>query len=278
MLTVPLTAGARNLGVLNLYRTRIGEWETGEVEMASIFAQHAASAIDSARLIDSQRIQVEALEGLVRVLTDQTHEYANRLHALSGLLAVGETREAEQFLSQLMALHHENYAMVIERVHDPILAGLLVAQMSIGRQRGVDVRLHRRSHVESLSPTVGRSEVVTIVANLIQNAIEATVVSKAKAQRRVNVWITQNKNQVTMTVRDWGEGLDSRAVEAMFDRGFSAKDGHPGIGLALVADAVAAANGEVKVRSESPGTSFRVTLPLPSRAPGSPALPRSRRR
>jgi signal transduction histidine kinase len=261
MVAVPMIAGARNLGVLNLYRNQPSDWSKSEIELTLIFSQHAASAIDSASLIDSQRRQVEALERLVTVLRDQTHEYANRLHALSGLLALGETREAQRFLSQLMAVHHENYSSVIDRVHDPILAALLVAQMGVGRQRGVDVRLHRSSHVEVLPERLGRPEMVTILANLIQNAIEATV-SLPGGRRRVSVRITQAPASLSVTVRDWGDGIQPDAVERMFGRGESGKDGHPGIGLALVSDAVAAANGTVTVRHGRPGTTFKVLLPL----------------
>jgi signal transduction histidine kinase len=261
LIAVPLTAGSRNLGVLNLYRTRKSRWTRAEVELASVFSQHAADAIDSARLLDSHRRQVESLERLVRVLRDQTHEYANRLHALSGLLAVGENRKAQQFLAQLMALHHENYAAIVDRVHDPMLAGLLVAQMSLGRQRGVDVRLHRTTHVAALPSRSGRPELITIVSNLIQNAIEATV-SQPPSRRRVSVRITQSAREVRVTVRDWGSGIDLESAGPIFDRGVSCKEGHAGLGLALIDEAVSAVNGEISVRSEAAGTTFRVVLPL----------------
>ena len=173
IVSVPLLAGSRSSGVLNLYRAEAGPWLSAEIEVAATFGQYAASAILSAKLIDSQRRQVGALEALVDVLRDQTHEYANRLHAVSGLLALGEIRDAQQFLAQLMTLHHDNYASVIERVHHPILAGLLVAQMSVARQRGVEVRLHRQTSIETLPPGLGAAEAVTILANLIENAVEA---------------------------------------------------------------------------------------------------------
>lgn len=260
LISVPLLAGSRNSGVLNLYRVQPGRWLEAEVELAAMFAQHAASAIDSARLIDSQRRQLEALEHLIRVLRDQTHEYANRLHALSGLLALGETREAQRFLAQLMTVHHDNYASVIERVHEPILAGLLVAQMSVARQRGVDVRLHRQTRLEALPEALGSAEAVTIVANLIENAVEA-VSGEAAHRRKALVRISQNRGSVTISVRDWGPGIE-KPLELVSERGVSTKEGHPGIGLALVSEAVHSAHGSLTARRLSKGTAFTVVLPL----------------
>ncbi|HSZ04124.1 MAG TPA: GAF domain-containing protein [Solirubrobacteraceae bacterium] len=259
LISVPLIVGRRSSGVLNLYRAESGPWLGAEVELAATFAQHAASAIDSARLIDSQRRQLEALEQLIRVLRNQTHEYANRLHALSGLLALGETREAQSFLAQLMTVHHDNYASVIERVHHPILAGLLVAQMSVARQRGVEVRLHRQTRLESLPERLGSAEAVTIVANLIENAVEA-VSGQPAGRRKASVRISQNRDRVAIAVRDWGDGLDT-PLEEVSTRGRTSKRDHAGIGLALVSEAVESAHGSIVARRLKNGTVFTVTLP-----------------
>jgi signal transduction histidine kinase len=260
VLSVPLIVGRRALGALNVYRTTAGSWAPAEVEVLSSFAQHAASAIDSAKLIDSQRRQVDALERILSVLRDQTHEYANRLQALSGLLALGETRDAQGFLAQLMTLHHENLASVVEHVGHPTIAGLLLAEMSVSRQRGVKVKLHRQTRLDSLPPSVGDAEAVTIVANLIENAVEA-VATMPPHRRRVSVRITQNRKAVTITVRDWGPGVEPGSEKRLFARGRTTKDGHAGIGLALVSDAIASVNGTISVKRFDNGSAFVVSLP-----------------
>jgi signal transduction histidine kinase len=260
MVTVPLIAGRRASGALNIYRGTVGEWSDAEVELVALFGRHAASAIESAKLIDAQRRQVEALERLVGVLRDQTHEYANRLHALSGLLTLGQTREAQRFLAQLMSLHHENYASVVERVSHPMLAGLLLAQMSVARQRGVEVRLHRQTRLNALPSALGEAEAVTIVANLIENAVEA-VAPLPEGRRRVTVRIGQSRTAVTITVRDWGPGIEPGAEPLVFARGETTKEGHAGIGLALVAEAIASSHGTITVRRFTEGVAFVVTLP-----------------
>ncbi|MGH2938430.1 MAG: ATP-binding protein [Solirubrobacterales bacterium] len=260
LMSVPLIAGRQSFGAMSLHRRLPGPWFPSEVELASTFAQHAAGAIDTSRLSESKRRQLEALERLVGVLREQTHEYANRLHALSGLHALGETEEAERFLAQLMTLHHDNYASVIERVHHPVLAGLLVAQMSVARQRGVEVRLSQKTKIESLPKSLGSAEAVTIIANLIENAVEA-VANMPSSRRKATIRFVEKNGDLTIKVRDFGPGIAPEAVEKIFDRGTSSKEGHPGIGLALVSEAVASANGEISVDAKPRGTCFTVTLP-----------------
>ena len=260
ILSLPLLAGSQISGVLNLYRAESGPWLSAEVEVAATFGQYAANAIHSAKLLESQLLQLDALGRLVSVLEDQTHEYANRLHAVSGLLALGEHAEAQEFVNQLISVHHESYAAVIERVRPPILAGLLIGQMSVARQRGVEVRLDQRTKLRALPPLLGAAEAVTIVANLLENAIEA-VADMTPSRRRASVRIHQSAKNVVIAVRDWGPGLPAGTEQEILLRGRSSKDGHPGIGLALVSEAVMSAGGTLSVRGMSPGTLFLVTVP-----------------
>jgi sensor histidine kinase regulating citrate/malate metabolism len=132
--------------------------------------------------------------------------------------------------------------------------------MSVARQRGVEIRLHKQTHLETLPRSLGSAEAVTIVANLIENAVES--VSQLSAQRRrATVRMSETREGVTIHVRDWGEGIEPGREEKMFKRGHTSKDGHAGIGLALVSEAVASANGTIDVRTARPGTVFSVTLP-----------------
>lgn len=260
IMAVPLIVRGRVSGGLNLYRRAPGPWTGTEIQLATTFGQYAAGAINMASFVDAHRRQVDALERLVSVLRDQTHEYANRLQAVGGLLALDETRAAKGFIAQLMTLHHENYASVVERVHHPVLAGLLVAQISVAQQRGVEIRLHKQTHLESLPQSVGSAEAVTIVANLIENAVES--VSQLSApRRRATVRMSENRVGVTIQVRDWGGGIEPDREQGMFTRGQTSKEGHPGIGLALVSEAVASAHGTIEVRPVRPGTVFTVSLP-----------------
>lgn len=260
MASVPLVAGRRARGVLNLYRAEAGPWLRESVDLLVSFGQQAASAIDGVKLIDAQRQQLVALERLVSILQDQTHEYANRLHALSGLLALDAKREAKRFLAELIHVHHENYAAVVDRLHHPIVAGLMLAEMDVARQRGVELRLHGRSQLYELPPALGDAEAVTILANLVENAVEVAA-AMAPARRRVACRITQGRHNVVFAVRDWGPGFPRGDHRDAFRRGVSHKNQHLGIGLALVDEAVASAHGTISVERHEQGVTIKVVVP-----------------
>ena len=99
---------------------------------------------------------------------------------------------------------------------------------------------------------------MTIIGNLLENAFNA-VAGLTPDRRRVRLRIVEDAGALTIRVADRGKGLDgARAVE----RGVSTKDGHAGVGLTLVRDAVAAAGGTLSVESTPQGSTFTVSVPM----------------
>jgi GAF domain-containing protein len=65
MLAVPLVASGRTMGALTLLRTDVYRFPPHEVALASAFADHAALALEHARLFSSVRTYSERLEAMV---------------------------------------------------------------------------------------------------------------------------------------------------------------------------------------------------------------------
>jgi signal transduction histidine kinase len=259
LLSLPLTVHDSVVGTLNVYRTAAAPWRDADVELLTFFADHAASAVRTAQLIDQQGKQVAALQRLVRALEEQTHEHANRLYALHGLLALGEVEEAQRFLDGLATAHHGNRSALEERVRHPTLAGLLLAETGIAAQRGITLEADVAEPVTELPAALSDSQLVTIVGNLLDNAFDA-VAEMHPDRRRVRIAIRADDDATVIEVRDWGAGVGA-AGAAIFRRGVTSKDDHGGVGLALVHEAVTAAMGTIEVRRHPQGTSFVVLLP-----------------
>jgi hypothetical protein len=264
MVAFPLRADGERLGALNVYRAAAGEWAPADLRLLTVLAHHAAAAIGAARLIERQQHQLAALSTLVDALRTQSHEHANRLHVLQGLLALGEEEHARAFLAELTDSECSPYASVTRRVGHPTVAGLLVAEMGAARQREIDMRLTGRSRLERLTPRLGDAEVVTVLGNLLRNAVEA-VAPLPRGRRRIAVELTDRADRgraTVLSVRDWGDGLAGGDAARLFRRGYSTKGGgHHGVGLALVASVAEAAGGSVAAEPRRPGACFRVTIP-----------------
>lgn len=260
MASVPLRATDEMLGVLHVYRLTPGPWPEHQVELLSYFADHAAHAFATARLLDHSERQVAALSQLVRGLRYQTHEYANRIHAISGLLALGEYRELERLVADLELRHHRSYEAVVSRIHNSAVAGLILAQMAMAQQRDIALMIDGRSRLDALPARVEDAGAITILGNLIENAFDA-VATMPKARRRVSTWVMSSNGRTVFQVRDWGRGIPPEVRDRMFEPGATTKEAHAGVGLGLVASATAAALGEIEVRPHDNGTTVRVTVP-----------------
>jgi GAF domain-containing protein len=254
IISLPLLAADRVVGTLNLYRTAPGPWSGAQVGLLVFFAEHAASAVRTAQLLDERREQLVALRRIVRALREQTHEHANRLHAIDGLLGIGAIDDAGALVRTLKTAHVEMREALDRRIGVPMLAGLILAQSAVGGQRGIDVELDERSHLPALPASLREPQLVTIVGNLLDNAFDA-VAGMDPPRRRVRIRV----DPAQIAVTDWGDGLPADAT-ALFARGATTKDDHAGIGLALVSEAAAAARGALAVERRGETTTFRVTF------------------
>lgn len=259
IVSLPLLADAVVVGTLNVYRTEPGPWSEEQVGVLAFFAEHAAGAVRTAQLLDERAKQLDALRRLVRVLREQTHEHANRLHAVAGLLALDELEEAKEFLHVLESSQAAIRQSLDARIHVPTVAGLVLAEAVVAAQRGIQLAVSDDSRLRELPPSVSDTQVVTVLGNLLDNAFDA-VANMPPDRRTVALRLDDRHRAMTIEVTDHGAGLpaDSRSI---FDSGVSTKPDHPGIGLSLVRDAVEAAMGTIEVRAESGLTTFRVSIP-----------------
>jgi signal transduction histidine kinase len=82
------------------------------------------------------------------------------------------------------------------------------------------------------------------------------------SRRRVSILVLERADATLFRVRDWGPGIDTDAAGHIFDRDFSTKPGHSGIGLSYVESIVKRCRGAIAVEQPSGGgTSISVTLP-----------------
>jgi two-component system CitB family sensor kinase len=266
MVSVPLRLGSpsRVIGVLNAYRPTPGVWPEEHVELLQSLADHAAIAIQTAQLLEGSRRQVRGLELIVRSLRTQSHEHANLVHALSGLLAIGEADEARA----LMTAADDRYRAAEERIaagiEIAVVAGFLLAEIAIAGNAGIELEVDAESRLTALPPSVSELDAITILGNLIHNATDA-VADEPPERRRVVVRLTGDGGGLDARVRDWGPGVPAEAASHVFESGFSTKPGHVGVGLGLARGAVTRAGGELELEPCDPGAAFRARIPAPAR-------------
>jgi GAF domain-containing protein len=260
IVSLPLITDGTVVGTLNVYRTEAGPWPAEQVDVLVFFAEHAAGAVKTAQLLDQRTQQLEALRRLVKTLREQTHEHANRLHAVAGLLALDDVDEAKELLHVLQVTHTATREEIDTRIHVPTVAGFVLAESIVAGQRGIRLVLDPRSRLRRLPRTLSDTQVITILGNLLDNAFDA-VATMSPERREVTLRIGQQKGATVFCVSDRGPGLPEGEPQ-IYRRGVSTKEGHHGIGLALVGDAVTAAMGTIDAARADGVTTFRVSIPL----------------
>ncbi len=193
-------------------------------------------------------------------LRAQTHEFANQLHTISGLLHLEEYDEVVRFVDGVRMSRTALYDEVTSRVADATLAALLIAKASLASERGVELRLLPESHVGKVYGALSR-DLTTVVGNLVDNALDAAASSPGD-RPHVEVLLVEQDGGVVVTVRDSGPGVPD--AEEIFRQGWSTKstpeDTGRGFGLALTRLVCRRRGGEVSVRNDD-GAVFTATLP-----------------
>ncbi|MBV9381184.1 MAG: sensor histidine kinase [Streptosporangiaceae bacterium] len=209
---------------------------------------------------ESLKRELDEALGLTETLRAQSHEFANRLHTLVGLVELGRYEEAVQFVTDVSAARGELTDQLLTTIGDPKLAALILAKVSLAAERDVVLRLMPDSHVEQGITHV--SEVLTVVGNLIDNAIDAA--AQAPAPRHVELTLVAAGSGLLIRVRDTGPGVPHDMREAIFMDGVTTKSSvtgaRRGLGLALVRQVVQGRGGMISVGHDG-GAVFTAVLP-----------------
>ncbi|MGQ3249737.1 MAG: ATP-binding protein [Aeromicrobium sp.] len=195
-------------------------------------------------------------------LRAQTHEFANQLHTISGLLELDEPDEARALVTRIVGVRADRESDVADHVEDPATAALLIAKSSQADEAGVLLEIAPDCEVPPL-PTDLSADTTTILGNLVDNAIDAC---RGRTQARVRLDARADDTALVIEVEDSGDGVPRDLRETVFVRGFSTKPevlGGRGIGLALVRLLCERRGGSVTIDEARPSL-FRVVLPWES--------------
>ncbi|MEV0964754.1 sensor histidine kinase [Streptomyces sp. NPDC049910] len=215
--------------------------------------------------------ELDATRGLIDALRAQDHEHANRMHTLLGLLELGMHEEAAEFVTESVGVHRATAEQVTEKIHDPLLASLLVGKATVAAERGVSLRIASGTLLPDR--LVDPRGLVTVVGNLVDNALDAAAGSE---DPRIEIEALAQDRTVVLRVSDSGPGVPGELRGLVFTEGWSTKEppahGRRGLGLALVRRFAERQGGTARVAEARAamggGAEFTVVLPEALADPG----------
>ena len=212
--------------------------------------------------INSLSAQLSQVKRYVDNLRIMRHEQLNRMTTLSGLLHMGHYDEAIRYIQAQSEHAQELLDFISSRFSSPTLCGLLLGKAARAREKGVALSFDPACQLDRPLPSLIESELISIIGNLLDNAIEATQRAELPHEP-VEVLIQLNARELMIEVDDRGIGIDPAIRDHIFERGITTKTrGDHGIGLYLIEHYVTQAGGTIEVADNSPrGAIFTLFIP-----------------
>jgi signal transduction histidine kinase len=290
----PLVVGEQLLGVLAVYHRRPLDRNT--IELLTLFAQHAATAIQEAHLFHLATEQTARLTVLNselqranqhkgEFLANMSHELRTPLNSILGfsqLLLEGDGGELNRDQKQDVEIIVQNGQHLLALINDLLDISKLEAgkaQLHRGEVDVADLVAQCVENVSSLAKnkklelsfTVGENvgrvfadgpKLKQVLLNLLGNAIKFT------ESGGVSVSAERHGSELQLSVRDTGIGVpaeDSERIFESFQQGKSGMTGKyqgTGLGLAICRQLVEMHGGKIWVKSvPGQGSTFSFTVP-----------------
>ena len=285
VMCAPLVAEGELLGVVYLdNRALSGVFGETDLDLLSLFANHAAIAIRNAQLFEELRqtklalLQAERLKAAAEACMDVAHEMKVRLTPMALMASqVAERRNDPDFLDAFTEIFDEESGRLNGMVQDLLKYGrpspLVMAGMDLRDVLDAAVSLFQTAMADAggtfareydpSAPTIvgDKDRLKEVVGNLIENAMHAIASADVK---RITVAVgRQGDEHVVVRVRDTGPGIPADIKDKLFQLYFTAKPEGTGLGLAMAKRIVAEHAGTIDARNlPAGGAEFRITLPI----------------
>jgi signal transduction histidine kinase len=117
------------------------------------------------------------------------------------------------------------------------------------------------SEEEEIITIMDRTQLIRIITNLVKNAIQA--IPDEKTEKSILVAVKREENNVNITVKDNGIGIELEYIEHIFEPKFTTKTSGMGLGLGIIKNIIENYKGTITFETEfGKGTTFKVSLPI----------------
>ncbi|KAA0955903.1 GHKL domain-containing protein [Sporosarcina sp. ANT_H38] len=186
------------------------------------------------------------LKTLITSISSLRHDFTNHIQVLHGLLQLGESKQAQQYVSSLSkeVLAIESLKLNIDH---PGLSILLQTKKLTAQNYHIDMNF-TVSHDEF--DKIKTTDLIIILSNLIDNAIDATI-ALPEAEREIAISCKKDVTQYVFKITNTGPEIIEN--EHIFEQGYSTKKAEQGKirgqGLFIVKEVVNRYNGKLSIDS-----------------------------
>ena len=206
---------------------------------------------------------MEDLSG-VRYMVDSmranNHDFINQLHVILGLIQMGETKKACEYITNITSIQQTLLHNIIQNIKDPSVAALLIGKYARAAELDIRFSVEQGSQLSRKDISLPSGDLVTIIGNLIDNAMDA-MNQKDDPPKELTISIFTKPHAMWVHVDDTGVGISKENLDKVLENGFSTKGDSRGTGMYVASKLIEKYGGTISIDSEEGiGTSIAVTL------------------
>lgn len=202
------------------------------------------------------------LKSYTEILRSKTHEYSNKLNVISGLLQTERYQDAIEYIQIETDQYQSVLGSIVLSINDSAIASLLLAKFNQASKLGVKYTVDVDSSLSSYEKNTSE-KLVTIIGNLIDNALLASWQNRNQRLPEVTIYLSDRNQHIIIEVEDSGAGVPDDIAEHILEFGVTSKESEEqsGIGLYLIKQLVNFFHGSIDwERTEQQTTLFSIYL------------------
>ena len=185
----------------------------------------------------------EVLEEYFEKMRADSHEYKNHLNVIYGVLQVGDYDQIKDLVKgYIQNVSNEDHLIELSKINNQLIRALIYSKISYATSIGINFKYYIKSSLKDIN--VSDSELVIIISNLLNNAIEA---SSESDDKYVELTLSKKNNKYDIMVKNSVNNGYFINVSEMFNYGYSSKGDERGVGLYNVKNIVQNNGGEILI-------------------------------
>ncbi len=199
------------------------------------------------------------LNEYIEKLRASEHEYKNHLNVIYSTLQVGNYNEVNKVIKKYIEdITYKDTLTKLMTIDNIILRALIYSKICEAEKADVDIKCNIKNSLNNIK--ISQSDMVIILTNLLNNAIEA---AKESSNKLVDIYIDEDystNGRYVITIKNTVKDMNKINISSMFKEGYSTKGSSRGYGLHNVQKIVSGNKGNILIETDDDMLSVEIYI------------------
>lgn len=199
------------------------------------------------------------LNEYIEKLRASEHEYKNHLNVIYSTLQVGNYDEVNKVIKKYIEdITYKDTLTKLMTIDNIILRALIYSKICEAEKANVNIKCNIKNSLNNIK--ISQSDMVIILTNLLNNAIEA---AKESSNKVVDIYIDEDystNGRYVITIKNTVKDMNKINISSMFKDGYSTKGSSRGYGLHNVQKIVSGNKGNILIETDDDMLSVEIHI------------------